>query len=286
MKVRHMLVCGAVALISAIGVFATGSGTALAPGPAQLRAALGPNSGATAEAVGSAPKRFAQAYGRQPLSFEANRGQTDAKVKFLARGRGSTLYLTRDEAVLALRPAASSGTRAFEPPARGAVLRMGLAGADQQPRLHGREQLRGKVNYLRGDDRRRWQVGIPTFAKVLSREVYPGIDLVYYGRRGQPEFDFLVAPRAEPDAIRLSFQGADELELNSRATAGSRSAAPCSGFTATRSSAAAGATWAPRPSRQEQRGPRRLGPRREGPGSLIATAGPGRRRPGSVRSGP
>ena len=249
MKVRHILVCGAVALIFAIGVFATGSGTALAPGPAQLRAALGPNSGATAEAVGSAPKRFAQAYGRQPLSFEANRGQTDAKVKFLARGRGSTLYLTRDEAVLALRPAASSGTRVFEPPARGAVLRMGLAGADQQPRLHGREQLRGKVNYLRGDDRRRWQVGIPTFAKVLSREVYPGIDLVGYGRRGQLEFDFLVA-----DAIRLPVQGADELELSSRATAGSRSAAPCSGFTATRSSAAAGATWAPRaePSRTKR----------------------------------
>jgi hypothetical protein len=166
-----------------------------------------------------AKERVAQSYGRLPLSFEPNRGQTDARVKFLARGHGYRLFLTPREAVVDLDAASQTrgaSSARTQKPARGAVLRMRLSGANPQPSVLGAGRLPGRVNYLLGDDARRWRVGIPTFSKVVYQAVYPGIDLAYYGTEGHLEYDFLVRPGADPKAIAVRFAGADQLNLTSR----------------------------------------------------------------------
>ncbi len=155
--------------------------------------------------------RAVAAWGRRPLHFEANHGQADGRVRFVARGSGYGVQITDSGAVLSFRSTRSSGT----PRLRSAVVRMGLAGASGRPMARGAEALRGRVNYLRGRDPAQWRINVPTFAKVRCDQVYPGIDLVYYGSRcpeGRPqlEYDFVVAPGADPGRIRLAFSSADE----------------------------------------------------------------------------
>src|SRR3989449_7624507 len=148
-----------------------------------------------------------EAYGKLPLSFEANRGQTDGRVKFLSRGRGYTLFLTPTEAVLALRhPTKSQQT----------ALRIRLIGANSRSSLVGAEELPGKVNYFIGKDREKWRTNIPTYAQVKHKDLYPGVDLVYYGNQRQLEFDFIVGPGANPNAIRLEVEGADRLDVDAQ----------------------------------------------------------------------
>ena len=102
------------------------------------------------------------AYGNLPLSFEANRGQTDSRVDFLARGSGYTLFLTGDEAVLALRqPHTDTPSQQ-----RDAVLRLQLLGVNTQSRIEGLNERRGKSNYFIGNDPVRWRTSVPTYAKV------------------------------------------------------------------------------------------------------------------------
>lgn len=138
-------------------------------------------------------------FGSLPLSFEANQGQTDPTVKFLSRGDGYTLFLTSDSAVFSLRSSAS-------------VLRMKLAGANRKAKISGVGALTGKVNYFIGKDPKKWTSGASTYGKVNYEQVYKGVDLVYYGTDDgtgrQLEFDFVVAPEADPNQIALEFAGA------------------------------------------------------------------------------
>jgi hypothetical protein len=161
----------------------------------------------------SASEDLAQAYGQLPLSFEANQGQTDAQVSFLARGSGYALFLTPAEAVLSLRKPTQPGTDA-DPAASGTVLRMQLVGASTAPRLVGQGLLSGTSNYLLGNDPSQWHTGIADYARVEARGVYPGVDLVYYGNQRQLEYDFTVAPGADPGAITLAFPGAESATLD------------------------------------------------------------------------
>jgi hypothetical protein len=175
-------------------------------------------------------------FGRLPLSFEVNQGQTDVEVKFLSRGKGYTLFLTPNEAVLSLKRGQETRSRMLDVKSvaslakshkllpessqlatdiqNPAVLRIKLIGANPQPEIIGLEELPGKVNYFIGSDPQKWRTRISTFAKVKYKNVYPGIDLVYYGNQGQLEYDFIVAPGADPKLIKLEIQGADRLEPN------------------------------------------------------------------------
>jgi len=160
--------------------------------------------------------QVAQNYGKLPLSFEANQGQTDPQVKFLARGRGYGLYLTDREAVLSLRklqPGAKAVTSAKAPTSD--QLRLSVVGARQGAQPTGAEQLPGTANYFLGNDQSKWHTNLPTYAKVKYSNVYDGIDLVYYGNQGQLEYDFVVAPGADPKSIRLKLAGATHLHLAS-----------------------------------------------------------------------
>jgi hypothetical protein len=154
----------------------------------------------SAEAPAPADARAREAYGRIPLSFEANRGQADGAVNFLARGAGYTLLLKPTEAVFTF-----SQTK---------PLRMTLEGADADATAEGSDELEGKANYLVGNDPSRWLTNVPTFARVSYREVYKGVDLIYYGNQRQLEYDFRVAPGADPRAVSLRFDGADKIEVD------------------------------------------------------------------------
>ena len=134
-----------------------------------------------------------------PLSFEANRGQTDPSVKFLSRGDGYALFLTADSAVFKLR---ASGDKSA------AVVRMRLAGANNGAKISGGENLPGTVNYFIGNDPSKWTTDTGTFGRVNYQQIYPGIDLVYYGTQRQLEYDFIVTPGADPKQIGLEFAGA------------------------------------------------------------------------------
>jgi len=152
--------------------------------------------------------RLSESYGKLPLQFEANRGQTHQDVRFLSRGAGYSLYLTASEAVLVLaKPDAKT---------QPVALRMSLVGAAREPAVTGLDELPGKANYFVGKDRSRWRTNVPTYARVQYQNVYPGIDLVYYGNQRQLEYDFVVAPGADPNKIVLGFRGADKLEIDAK----------------------------------------------------------------------
>jgi len=159
---------------------------------------------AFAPAVAAAEARLSESYGKLPLQFEQNQGQTDKSVRFLARGPGYGLYLTDNEAVLALgKPTPLA-------------LRMRLVGAAPAPRASGLEELPGKANYFVGNDPAKWRTNVPTYARVRYEQVYPGIDLVYYGNQRQLEYDFVLAPGADPKKIVLGLKGAERLEIDAQ----------------------------------------------------------------------
>jgi hypothetical protein len=170
----------------------------------------------TSGPVSATERRVGRAYGSLPLSFEANRGQTDRRVKFLARGAGYSLFLTATQAVVELgTPSVPAGRSRLEgKAAQVSVLRMGLVGANTHPRVLGRDRLPGRANYLLGHDLARWQAGVPTYERILYPDVYHGVDLLYYGTQGQLEFDFDLAPGADPRSIGFRFRGADGLRLD------------------------------------------------------------------------
>jgi hypothetical protein len=163
-------------------------------------------------AVAFADTRVSESYGKLPLHFEANQGQTHKDVRFLARGPGYGVYLTPGEAVLVLTRA--DAKREAQPQAKPVALRISLVGAARKPRVSGLEELPGKANYFIGKDQSQWRTDVPTYARVHYREIYPGIDLVYYGNQRQLEYDFVVAPGADPSKIVLGFKGADKLEID------------------------------------------------------------------------
>ena len=141
---------------------------------------------------------------------------------------GYSLFLTPTEAVLALRRGSASSrprngngsprnAEAKEAPAAPpAVVRMKLVGANPSPRVSGLEELPGKSNYFLGNDPDKWRTNVPHYAKVSYKDVYPGVDLVYYGNQRQLEYDLVVRPGADPDTIALSFEGVEGLRIDTQ----------------------------------------------------------------------
>jgi hypothetical protein len=145
-----------------------------------------------------------EAYGQLPLSFEANQGQTSASVDFLSRGDGYALFLQPTQAVLSLDSSENHTN----------TVRMRLIGADSSAEAMALDALDGRVNYLLGDDPSQWLTDVPTYGKVAYDDVYSGIGVVYYGNQRQLEYDFVVAPGADPGDIALRFDGIRRLRLD------------------------------------------------------------------------
>ncbi len=157
-------------------------------------------------AVGPSPEELALARAalkQLPLMFEINGGQTDGQVQFLARTPNYTLFLTPGAAVLQLPSAAPESQ-----PNVSQSLTMHVVGANLSAQAVGLDQLSARTNYYIGSDPGQWRTGLANFQRVAYRDIYPGIDLIYYGKQGQIEYDFVLAPGVDPNAIRLSFNGA------------------------------------------------------------------------------
>src|SRR5437667_523480 len=157
--------------------------------------------------VTSAGQRMRQ-YRRLPLIFEKNQGQTDARVKFLARGESYTLFLTPQEAVLALRAQGNAGK------ANGSVVRVRLEGAEARAEIQGEEELGGESNYFVGKEASGWHTHIPTYGRVRYGGVYPGVDLEYYGRQGEVEYDFIVGAGSDAGRLGLGIEGVERMEVD------------------------------------------------------------------------
>lgn len=171
-----------------------------------------------APADAQAQARATSVFNGLPLIFEPNQGQAsldpaDPRAKFVARGSGYSIFLGSQGAILSL---ASYPVHSAKGP-KGAVkvnsLQMKLAGANPNPSLAAANPLPGKSNYILGNDPAKWRTGVPQFGRVRYEDVYPGIDLVFYGNQGHLEYDFQVAPGSDPSQAELEFNGAKQLEV-------------------------------------------------------------------------
>ncbi|HUA32720.1 MAG TPA: SBBP repeat-containing protein [Candidatus Binataceae bacterium] len=168
-------------------------------------------------------------YGKLPLGFEANNGQTDRSVRYLAHNGPVSVFLTRDGAIISISrqdttPGRTKGSVDPRPglrmlardsrAVRTAAFKVSFEGSARRPTLAATDRLPGTTNYLIGNDRSKWHTGINSFGRVKYESVYPGIDLAFYGTNGRLEYDIDIAPGADPSAVKMKFDGADSLRLD------------------------------------------------------------------------
>ena len=173
----------------------------------------GANAGGEVPTRGEAaapPSRVAALYAHLPLSFEINQGQANPKVKYLAHGQGYTLWLTARQAVLALRSSAQPSTSALP------VVRLKLVDSDPAPTVGASSHCPAAATTSWATIRRLAH-RIPTFAQVRYGHVYRGVDLVYYGRQGELEYDFELDSGSDPRRIHLGLEGAERVATDPRA---------------------------------------------------------------------
>ena len=201
----------------------------------------GTSSKALAASVRADQKRMRMALGQLPLSFEMNRGQFDPQVQFASRGAGYKAFLTQSETVFVLRKPTTSNApqpttnlatkaatqtervaeaarereeRAAQRAASKAVVRMSFAGANAAPTVTGLDEMAGKINYFRGNNEQKWITDVPTFRRVSYTDIYPGINLIYYGKGRDLEYDLVIGPGADPNQIGFNFDGAERVEVD------------------------------------------------------------------------
>jgi photosystem II stability/assembly factor-like uncharacterized protein len=211
---RALLLLSIVCLITTVAATVFVAARSASDEPAETRPADSTPADASVKA------KVAERFGRLPLSFERNEGQVDPLVKFLSHGPGYDLFLTGTEAVLSLQkprpfekdfrkvPATNAEVREIS------VLRLKMIGANADAKVEGHDELPGKVNYFVGNDPEKWRRNISTYRKVYFKDVYPGIDIVYYGNQRQLEYDFVIAPGANPKVIKFRVEGADRIRLD------------------------------------------------------------------------
>jgi Beta-propeller repeat len=172
-------------------------------------------------------------YGHLPLTFQANKGQTDPRVQYMSQGNGYSVFLTSQGMVLSLRSSASTGdstASASTSKASGTSSALSSPSAKVKATTHavtftlmnstpqttavGENQQPGKANYFIGSDPSKWQRNVPTYGQVRYKSVYPGIDLVYYGKNRQVEYDFDIAAGADASQIKFQVTGADSMSID------------------------------------------------------------------------
>lgn len=177
-----------------------------------LLACTAPSAGPQDEPARPKPHGMLANSFQAPISFEPNLGQTDGRVRFMARGSGYNLFLTPSNAVFSFQSAAADPQLA---PKESHAVIMSVVGANPVAQIGARDELPGRSSYFLGTDRKHWHTDIPTFGRVQYDNIYPGIDLVYHGIQGQLEYDFVVHPGAQPAVIALEFKGARRIKVTS-----------------------------------------------------------------------
>jgi hypothetical protein len=191
---------------------------------AQTAPQAGPKTGDGSAVSAQDKQKLAARAIKLPLFFEANQGQADPSVRFLTRSGGYTMFLTPTETVLVERKnGAVSGekfgrgfaaVRSDAKNSKQSVLRMELLGANPAPEFQGLQELPGKVNYLIGKNEAAWHTNVALFSEVQVAKVYPGVDLLFHGDQRQLEYDFIVAPGADPRRIGFKVRGANKIEID------------------------------------------------------------------------
>lgn len=178
--------------------------------------------GGAAAVSNPSPRPDLTSLGGQSIRFEQNLGQAGDEVRFVARGPAYYFSLSSTEATVSLRkfgsPGGSAGVRSGRPPVRNqggfCSVRLQFVGADPQAEVSGEGELPGRVNYFLGGDAAGWRAGASLFARVRVTDLYPGINLVHYGNQQHLEYDFEVAPGADPSVIAIRIEGADRILIN------------------------------------------------------------------------
>jgi hypothetical protein len=187
---------------------------------------LGTASGLSSHTDGDAELRARSLFAGLPLIFEPNQGQAnldpaDPRAKFVTHGSGYSLFLGPEGAILSVASGERSKPEESRRDSRNQTtslarvesLQMKLSGANPNANLTGSGLLPGKSNYFLGNDPGKWRQGVPQFARVRYENVYPGINLLFYGNQGRLEYDFQVAPGSDPRQVELEFNGAKQLEM-------------------------------------------------------------------------
>lgn len=224
--VKSFKIAGVVALISGLWLLATFRSFGKHAAKAAVSAIAA--RAASSSAGRNQDSKWLEAYGKLPLSFEENVGQTAHEVRYVSHGAGYELFLTPQEAVLSLPDPATydlsplhrfKTLQAMHAALRARMMtavRVGFEGANAAPQINATDRLVKKTNYFIGNDPTKWHTGVASYARVKYADLYPGVDMVFYGNQRRLEFDFVVAPGADPKNIRLKIQGARRLRISPR----------------------------------------------------------------------
>ncbi len=162
-------------------------------------ASLAPARGPSTALPADAKRRAANAYAKLPLAFVPNAGQTDQSVRYYAQGAGFPFYFTDDKAVLA-----------FEKGGRGQALDLRFVGANPNAEPEAADRGTGRVNYLTASEH---HTNLPTYERLIYRDLWPGIDMVFRGQGGKLNYEFHLRPGAEVSDIRIAYAGAKGVSL-------------------------------------------------------------------------
>ncbi|UCD62862.1 MAG: SBBP repeat-containing protein, partial [Candidatus Zixiibacteriota bacterium] len=163
-----------------------------------------------------------------PLAFTENQGQWDEKVLFRADAGGATMWFTSDGAYYQFtRRIPGDESRGAQPLAVGSdrfdregdkfetmTIKASFVGANLRPAMRGESLLDYRCNYFIGNDPAHWRTDVPNYNAVVYDEIYPGIDLKYYGNGKEMEYDFIVSPGADPSRIKIQYEGAESISVN------------------------------------------------------------------------
>src|SRR5215208_1798008 len=156
---------------------------------------------------GAAPqmseKEALDAYGKLPLSFIPNEGQTDEAVRYYAQGAGYGFFFTKEGARLSFADGEGGGH----------ALDLSFLGANPDATLEARKRLAGEVNNLVGDDPAKWQKGLPTHGELLYGGLWPGVDMAVRGEGGNLKYEFHLKPGSSVEDVRLAYRGAEGLSV-------------------------------------------------------------------------
>ena len=217
--VAAVVLMGAGCVLLGDGFHSGQTGRSVAPVPALAASLSAVPESVSWHGIGSRPAdpqvRAHSLLSGLPLRFEPNQGQgnldpADSRARFVARGPGFGLFLGSEGATLTLLSRDHSRQNSA---ARIDTVQMTLSGANHAAGLTALDRLPGRSNYLLGNDPHKWRTGVPQYARVRYESVYPGINLVFYGDQGQLEYDFQVAPGADPAQAELEFRGAEQVQL-------------------------------------------------------------------------
>jgi Beta-propeller repeat len=166
-----------------------------------------------AETIQSETQNTQKDYGKFPMLFEQNKGQTEKTAKFISRGKGYTLYLAETQAVFQLRKkqVQSPKSKVRSPKTNSDTLRMNFVNANTNPTISGTDEAVTKTNYYIGKSKFE---NLSNYHKVNYRNIYKGIDAVFYGNQGNLEYDFNILPNSDATQIKLNFDGAKNISIN------------------------------------------------------------------------